>query len=163
VASRAEVAMKKEVQNVARDTPLVAVVDPARDGLHQDVIKALRNEFSLQRIVYVSCNPTGSLVKDAALLCSPCTKKYRGLPFKITSAQPVDMFPHTDHCEMVMVFDRMTQEECDGEKKQVVIEAISEGLEEKSKDVEMKQEGEIEASVDIVNKESEDNAEVKPE
>eukprot|EP00979_Chaetoceros_neogracilis_P009923 scaffold2299_cov156-Chaetoceros_neogracile.AAC.1 len=163
VASRAEVAMKKEVQNVARGTPLVAVVDPARDGLHQDVIKALRNEFSLQRIVYVSCNPTGSLVKDAALLCSPCTKKYRGLPFKITSAQPVDMFPHTDHCEMVMVFDRMTQEECDGEKKQVVIEAISEGLEEKSKDVEMKQEGEIEASVDIVNKESEDNAEVKPE
>jgi hypothetical protein len=64
---------------------------------------------------------------------------------------------------MVMVFDRMTQEECDGEKKQVVIEAISEGLEEKSKDVGMKQEGKIEASVDIVNKESEDNAEVKPE
>ena len=165
VASRAEVAMKKEVLNVARGTPLVAVVDPARDGLHQDVIKALRNEFTLQRIVYVSCNPTGSLVKDAALLCTPCTKKYRGLPFKITSAQPVDMFPHTDHCEMVMVFDRMTQLECDGEKKQVEAREKSEGLEEKSKDVDMKEEGKVEVLDD--EKSSKDatvnDEEVKPE
>ena len=27
------------------------------------------------------------------------------------------MFPLTDHCEMVMVFDRMTQKECDGDEK----------------------------------------------
>lgn len=114
VASRAELVMQSETQNVDRDIPMVAVVDPARDGLHQDVIKNLRNQSALQRIVYVSCNPTGSLVKDATLLCTPCTKKYRGLPFKITSAQPVDMFPLTDHCEMVMVFDRMSQQECGG-------------------------------------------------
>jgi SAM-dependent methyltransferases related to tRNA (uracil-5-)-methyltransferase len=114
VASRAELVMQSETQNVDSNTPMVAVVDPARDGLHQDVIKSLRNQSSLQRIVYVSCNPTGSLIKDATLLCTPCTKKYRGLPFKITSAQPVDMFPLTDHCEMVMVFDRMSQQECDG-------------------------------------------------
>lgn len=114
VASRAELVMQSETQNVDSNIPMVAVVDPARDGLHQDVIKSLRNQSSLQRIVYVSCNPTGSLIKDATLLCTPCTKKYRGLPFKITSAQPVDMFPLTDHCEMVMVFDRMSQQECDG-------------------------------------------------
>jgi tRNA (uracil-5-)-methyltransferase len=119
VASRAELVMQSESQNVDRNTPMVAVVDPARDGLHQDVIKSLRNQSSLQRIVYVSCNPTGSLIKDATLLCTPCTKKYRGLPFKITSAQPVDMFPLTDHCEMVMVFDRMSQEECDGTEDDV--------------------------------------------
>ncbi len=112
VASRAELVMSDVVRKADRNCPMVAVVDPAREGLHQDVIKALRNQPELQRIVYVSCNPTGSLVKDAGLLCTPQTKKYRGLPFKITAAQPVDMFPLTNHCEMVMVFDRMTEEEC---------------------------------------------------
>ncbi len=115
IASRAELVMNKEASNVPRNCHVIAVVDPAREGLHPDVIKALRHQPELERIVYVSCNPFGSLVKDAGLLCSPATKKYRGLPFKIASARPVDMFPLTDHCEMVMVFDRMTQKECNGE------------------------------------------------
>lgn len=117
VASRAELVMGKELRRV-NDTKaprsIVAVVDPAREGLHPDVIKALRSTKEIQRLVYVSCNPTGSLVKDAALLCCPATKKYRGLPFKPTRAQPVDMFPLTPHCEMVMTFDRMTADEAQG-------------------------------------------------
>ena len=151
VASRAELVMQTETQNVERCTPMVAVVDPAREGLHQNVIKSLRNQISLQRVVYVSCNPTGSLVNDAAVLCTPCTKKYKGLPFKITSAQPVDMFPHTDHCEMVMVFDRMTQSECDGkdgetDNKKVTIEASEDKPSKEvssagSKDADTKSEG----------------------
>mmetsp|Transcript_22626 Transcript_22626/g.47471 ORF Transcript_22626/g.47471 Transcript_22626/m.47471 type:complete len:384 (-) Transcript_22626:366-1517(-) len=122
VASRAELVMGKELRlaNSATgcDAPsrsIVAVVDPARDGLHPDVIKAIRSTEKIQRLVYVSCNPTGSLVKDAAMLCGPATKKYRGLPFKPTRAQPVDMFPLTPHCEMVMTFDRMTKEEVKAE------------------------------------------------
>uniref|UniRef100_A0A6U0TIE3 Methyltransferase domain-containing protein n=1 Tax=Eucampia antarctica TaxID=49252 RepID=A0A6U0TIE3_9STRA len=109
VASRAELVMAEETRKV--DCAMVAVVDPARDGLHSDVLRALRNKRKIQRIVYVSCNPTGSLIKDAAAFCAPPTKKYREAPFKITSAQPVDMFPYTPHCEMVLVFDRMTEEE----------------------------------------------------
>ena len=109
--------MGKELRRV-NDTKaprsIVAIVDPAREGLHPDVIKALRSTKEIQRLVYVSCNPTGSLVKDTALLCCPATKKYRGLPFKPTRAQPVDMFPLTPHCEMVMTFDRMTAEEAQG-------------------------------------------------
>jgi len=147
VASRAEFVMQSETQNVDKGTPMVAVVDPAREGLHQKVIISLRNQTSLQRVVYVSCNPTGSLVNDAALLCTPCTKKYKGLPFKITSAQPVDMFPLTDHCEMVMVFDRMTQSECDGtDKEKGKIEASGDKPSKEvsstgSEDAEMKTEG----------------------
>jgi len=56
------------------------------------------------------------LVNDAVILCSPATNKFKVLPFKITSAQPVDMFPLTDHCEMVMVFDRMSEAEAVGEE-----------------------------------------------
>ncbi len=116
IASRAELVMSDETRKV--DCPMVAVVDPARDGLHGDVLRALRNKKKIKRIVYVSCNPTGSLIKDAAALCSPPTKKYFEAPFKITSAQPVDMFPYTSHCEMVMVFDRMTEDDlAEGEAK----------------------------------------------
>lgn len=125
VASRAENAMYNEIKSAGRGKSMVAVVDPSREGLHQDVCKALRNERAINRIIYVSCNPTGSLIKDAGILCSPETKKYRGLPFKISSAQPVDMFPLTDHCEMVMVFDRMSRDEADGKDGSTKGENIS--------------------------------------
>merc|ERR1712194_256823 len=77
----------------------------------------LRSTKEIQRLVYVSCNPTGSLTKDAVMLCGPATNKYRGLPFKPSRAQPVDMFPLTPHCEMVMTFDRMTEQDIIGESK----------------------------------------------
>jgi tRNA (uracil-5-)-methyltransferase len=116
VASRAEHVLGEELKSLQGGTcSIVAVVDPAREGLHQDVAKTLRLNRGIQRIVYVSCNPTGSLVKDAGLLCAPPTKKYGGLPFVITSARPVDMFPLTDHCEMVLTFDRMSELEMKGE------------------------------------------------
>ena len=114
VASRAEMALAEELKKEMGDAPIVAVVDPSREGLHPDVIKALRYSRQIQRIVYVSCNPTGSLVKDAGMLCAPPTKKYKGFPFKPTSARPVDMFPLTSHCELVVCFDRMTEDECGG-------------------------------------------------
>jgi tRNA (uracil-5-)-methyltransferase len=78
--------MIQEVQK-SMGKPVIAVVDPARDGLHPEVVRAIRNS-SVQRLIYVSCNPTGSLIKDCSMLCSPPTTKYRGLPFKPTSAQP---------------------------------------------------------------------------
>lgn len=119
VASRAEAVLAKELNKCQGDPKeqIVAVVDPAREGLHSDVIKTLRVNESIQRLIYVSCNPTGSLVKDAGLLLQPPTKKYQGLPFKPTFAQPVDMFPMTDHCELVIVFDRMTHGECFGSER----------------------------------------------
>ena len=101
--------MQKEITkaSVHANMKFVAVVDPAREGLHADVIRALRATEKIQRIVYVSCNPTGSLINDAGLLCTPPTKRYKGQPFEVESAQPVDMFPLTSHCEMIMIFDRL--------------------------------------------------------
>lgn len=54
----------------------------------------------------MSCNPTKSLIRDSGALCGPSTKTVYGKPFAVSSAQPVDMFPQTDHAEMVMVFER---------------------------------------------------------
>jgi len=111
VASPAENVMPAILHEIPRSSPVVAVVDPAREGLHGIVIKTLRANERIERLVYVSCNPTGSLVKDASMLCGPPTKKYPGRPFRITRSQPVDMFPLTSHCEMIMTFDRMPMDE----------------------------------------------------
>jgi len=125
VASRAELVLAKEIEKVKdqfkKDNvnliAIVAVVDPARDGLHSDVVRALRGTKEIDRLIYVSCNPTKSLVRDAGILCAPATKKYPGVPFWPSGARPVDMFPMTTHCEMVMVFDRLHSKTGSGNKK----------------------------------------------
>jgi len=111
IASAAEKVLPDAMKNLPPNTPIVAVVDPARDGLHGIVVRTLRANSQISRLVYVSCNPTATLVRDAAMLCSPPTKKYPNRPFVVTMSQPVDMFPSTRHCEMVMTFDRMGEEE----------------------------------------------------
>lgn len=67
--------------------------------------------------MYVSCNPTKSLPKDAAVLCGPSTKRLVGAPFQPVRARPVDLFPHTEHCEMVVVFERMIEDKSDDREK----------------------------------------------
>ena len=47
------------------ESEYLAVVDPPRAGLHNNVIKVLRVCRNLKRFVYVSCNPTGSFIEDA--------------------------------------------------------------------------------------------------
>jgi tRNA (uracil-5-)-methyltransferase len=89
---------------------VVAIVDPPRAGLHHQVLRALRACPPVERIVYVSCNPTNSLVRDAVTLCGPSTKSLQGQAFEPVHAVPVDMFPHTPHCEMIIVFDRVKAE-----------------------------------------------------
>ncbi len=82
------------------------MVDPPRSGLHRSCLAALRNCGPLKRLVYVSCNPTGSLVADLEALCGPSSKALKGAPFTPAAALPVDLFPHTDHCELVLLLTR---------------------------------------------------------
>ena len=97
------------------DEGLVVLLDPPRTGLQPSVAKALRREPRVQRIVMVSCNPCGcfyradfvvkggSLANVARILSKPGGKTR---PFAVTRARPVDLFPHTVHCELVLCFDR---------------------------------------------------------
>ena len=39
-------------------------------------------------------------------LCSPRTNRLRGQPFKTIKALGVDLFPYTEHCELVLQFER---------------------------------------------------------
>jgi 23S rRNA (uracil1939-C5)-methyltransferase len=72
------------------------LLDPARNGA-QEVIEKM-NLKSIDRIVYVSCNPS-TLARDAGILVND-----KG--FKLEQAGVMDMFPHTTHVESIAVFSR---------------------------------------------------------
>ena len=77
--------------------PDVVVVDPPRAGLAGKALRRL-GRIEAPRIVYVSCNPT-TLAGDAKRLADDWG-------YRLVSAQPVDMFPHTPHVETVAVLER---------------------------------------------------------
>jgi len=87
-------AMQEALEPYAK--PRIIVTDPPRAGMHP---KALDTMLKLQpeRIVYVSCNPD-NLARDG--------KEIAARGYRMTSAQPVDMFPQTNHIETVACFER---------------------------------------------------------
>ncbi|CAG2105280.1 unnamed protein product [Medioppia subpectinata] len=87
-------------------SPVVAVVDPPRAGLNNSIIRALRSHPLLKRLVYVSCEPNKA-IKNLIDLCRPPSKTYKGQPFVPIQAIPVDLFPHTNRCELLLLFERL--------------------------------------------------------
>ncbi|EFC49561.1 S-adenosylmethionine-dependent methyltransferase [Naegleria gruberi] len=84
----------------------VAVVDPPRSGLHKKVLESILRSPTIEKLIYVSCNPK-TLVENAIRLCGPTsTVRASYGAFKPVKAIAVDMFPHTEHCEMICVFER---------------------------------------------------------
>ena len=75
--------------------PDIIITDPPRAGMHADVVQVIL-KAAPQRIVYVSCNPA-TQARDLALMDSD---------YKVTRIQPVDMFPHTQHVENVVLLER---------------------------------------------------------
>jgi 23S rRNA (uracil1939-C5)-methyltransferase len=82
--------------SLARMGPLTkALIDPPREGA-MELVKQLVRLSSLQKIVYVSCDPA-TLARDAGLL---------NQAFNLIAAGVVNMFPHTSHVESIAVFQR---------------------------------------------------------
>lgn len=75
--------------------PDVIITDPPRAGMHQDVVDTILRAMP-QRIVYVSCNPA-TQARDLQLL---------SVAYDIKKSQSVDMFPHTQHVENVVLLER---------------------------------------------------------
>ena len=71
--------------------PNVVLLDPPRAGCDKKVLAVIA-EVKPHKIVYVSCNPA-SLARDMAFLTEH--------GYKAIKAQPVDMFPMTNHVETV--------------------------------------------------------------
>ncbi len=75
--------------------PDIIITDPPRAGMHTDVVDVIL-KAAPKRIVYVSCNPA-TQARDLALL---------DVDYKVARIQPVDMFPHTQHVENVVLLLR---------------------------------------------------------
>jgi len=71
----------------------------------RSVIKAIRGISALNRIIYVACD-AALATKNFVDLCRGTSNQWLEKPFKPVFAQPVDMFPHTKHCELIVVFER---------------------------------------------------------
>ena len=78
-----------------KDLPDVVVLDPPRKGCGAELLEAIL-ETAPERIVYVSCD-SATLARDIKIL----SEKY-----SLVEAAPVDMFPHTVHCETVCLLSR---------------------------------------------------------
>lgn len=75
--------------------PDVIITDPPRAGMHKDVVDTILFA-NPEKIVYVSCNPA-TQARDLQLLDQQ---------YKVMKVQPVDMFPHTQHVENVVLLHR---------------------------------------------------------
>lgn len=106
---------------------ICAILNPSRGGvgrllyflyLHQaayceimlyaddKVIRLLRDNERIRQIVYVSCQADGPAMKNFIALAQSPNRKLKSEAFKLKQAIPIDMFPHTDHCELVFSFAR---------------------------------------------------------
>lgn len=76
-----------------RESCDVVFLDPPRAGTSEAFLSALCS-LSPKRAVYISCNPE-TLARDLKFL--------RANHYQVEKIQPVDMFPHTQHIETVVL------------------------------------------------------------
>ena len=77
----------------------VVIMDPPRKGSDERFINAVL-KLAPKRIVYISCNPD-TLTNDLKLISKD---KYR-----ISYIQPVDMFPHTNSIETIVILNSISK------------------------------------------------------
>ena len=72
-------------------------LDPPRKGCDMQLLATVAENFSPERIVYVSCDPA-TLARDIEIL-----KAYN---YELLEYTPVDLFPRTSHVETVALLSR---------------------------------------------------------
>ena len=93
------------LQLVGPEDQVCGVVDPPRSGLHKSVIRALRSCSQLKELVYISCN-YNAMPNDILALIRPDKGKRGGDAFNVDKVSIVDLFPHTEHCEVIVKLSR---------------------------------------------------------
>ncbi len=93
---RADLASATECEAWLQQSWHKLLIDPPRSGCSSLMCAA--GITRLRRILYVSCNPA-TLARDANLLV-------RQQGFELARAGIVDMFPHTNHAEVIALFVR---------------------------------------------------------
>ena len=92
-----DVAKKLAQENLRPD---VITVDPPRKGLAEDVVESIAR-MQPERVVYVSCD-SATMARDVKRFAA---LGYRA-GYKVESSTPVDMFPHSEHVETVVLLSK---------------------------------------------------------
>lgn len=116
ICGRAELSLPSVIRDLDSARSFFAVLDPPRSGLPRSVAEALRQCPELRRLIYIACNPHSMGFRDNITWLtsvsseSPRKKRKRrvvsGVPFRVVRALVVDMFPHTPHCELLLLLER---------------------------------------------------------
>ncbi|KAH9418179.1 tRNA methyltransferase 2 [Dermatophagoides pteronyssinus] len=88
-----------------RDADFVAILDPPRNGLPANIIKCLRNNQKIRRVIYVACEAMAAR-NNFIDLCRPISRAYHKDPFIPIETVAIDLFPHTERCELIVMFER---------------------------------------------------------
>lgn len=94
-------ASDKEFFNYVQEEGLkfsAVFLDPPRSGCNEDFLHTLCGKILPEKIVYISCNPQ-SQARDLKLMVKH--------GYKCVTAQPVDMFPYTNHIENIVLLKRI--------------------------------------------------------
>jgi 23S rRNA (uracil1939-C5)-methyltransferase len=76
----------------ANGQPDIIITDPPRNGMHDKVVAQII-AAGPEKVVYISCNPA-TQARDIQLMSDF---------YEVKAVQPVDMFPHTQHVENVVL------------------------------------------------------------
>lgn len=79
------------IESHSDNKPDILVLDPPRDGIHPKALEKI-TDFQVDKVIYISCKPT-SLVRDLGV--------FREKGYKVEKVCAVDMFPHTNHVEVI--------------------------------------------------------------
>lgn len=100
-----EKAIERIIAGLPANADIVVILDPPRSGVHSSVVKAIRKAPRIARLVYVACNPE-AVMGNFNDLTKIASNAFPGIPFTLQKAVAVDLFPQTEHCELVAQFAR---------------------------------------------------------
>ncbi|MBR5624745.1 class I SAM-dependent RNA methyltransferase [bacterium] len=75
--------------------PDICILDPPRTGLTNKAVSAVKH-LQPKRLIYISCGPP-TFARDAA--------KFADAGYLLSKIQPLDLFPHTKHFELISLFE----------------------------------------------------------
>ncbi|KAI8145156.1 S-adenosyl-L-methionine-dependent methyltransferase [Fennellomyces sp. T-0311] len=93
-----------------KNEEVVAILDPPRNGVHSSVIRAVRESSQIRKVIFISCDANQAL-QNFISLCRPTSNRFKGAPFRPSRAVSIDLFPHTEHCELMIEFVRVDDDQ----------------------------------------------------
>ncbi|VVC34631.1 (Uracil-5)-methyltransferase family,S-adenosyl-L-methionine-dependent methyltransferase [Cinara cedri] len=104
IEGNVEIILKHVLNELSMANDLCSVLNPGRAGVHTRVINAIRKNKLVNNLAYISCKADSpSTIKNFMDLIKD--NKHSD-PFSLEVIKPVDMFPHTNHCELIFLFKR---------------------------------------------------------